>query len=113
MNELDLTNIYHDVFNKLGLKDYTLKINNRKILLALAESCGGEHLLTDITIAIDKLDKIGLDINFNKHYNHGIEIRFFDHINVNRGEHVFRDLDINEVEDLRLAKQNRNAIKFN
>jgi histidyl-tRNA synthetase len=61
MNELDLTNIYHDVFNKLGLKDYTLKINNRKILLALAQSCGGEHLLTDITIAIDKLDKIGLD----------------------------------------------------
>jgi len=61
MNELDLTNIYHDVFNKLGLKDYTLKINNRKILLALAESCGGEQLLTDITIAIDKLDKIGID----------------------------------------------------
>jgi histidyl-tRNA synthetase len=61
LNELDLTNIYHDVFNKLGLKEYTLKINNRKILLALAESCGGEHLLTDITIAIDKLDKIGID----------------------------------------------------
>ena len=61
MNELDLTNIYHDVFNKLGINDYTLKINNRKILLALAESCGGEHLLTDITIAIDKLDKIGID----------------------------------------------------
>jgi histidyl-tRNA synthetase len=61
MNELDLTNIYHDVFIALGIKAYTLKINNRKILLALAQSCGGEHLLTDITIAIDKLDKIGLD----------------------------------------------------
>ncbi len=32
------------------------------------------------TSAYNKLDKIGLDINFNKHYNHGIEIRFFDHI---------------------------------
>jgi histidyl-tRNA synthetase len=61
LNELDLTNIYHNVFISLGIKEYTLKINNRKILLALAQSCGGEHLLTDITIAIDKLDKIGLD----------------------------------------------------
>ncbi len=61
LNELDLTNIYHYVFIALGIKDYTLKINNRKILLALAQSCGGEHLLTDITIAIDKLDKIGID----------------------------------------------------
>jgi histidyl-tRNA synthetase len=61
LNELDLTNIYHDVFLALGIKEYTLKINNRKVLLALAQSCGGEDLLTDITIAIDKFDKIGLD----------------------------------------------------
>ncbi len=60
-NEVELAGIYHSVFTKLGLKDYTLKINSRKILSALAEICGGNQYLTDITIAIDKLDKIGID----------------------------------------------------
>ena len=60
-NEIELAGIYHTVFTKLGLKDYTLKINSRKILSALAEICGGNQYLTDITIAIDKLDKIGID----------------------------------------------------
>ncbi len=61
INEIDFSHIYHDVFMQLGLKDYTLCVNNRKILTALAEACGGEQYLTDITIAIDKLDKIGLE----------------------------------------------------
>jgi len=61
LNEIELVNIYHAVFVKLGLSDYSLKINNRKILVALAEYCGGASKLTDITIAIDKLDKIGLE----------------------------------------------------
>jgi len=61
MNEVELANIYHDVFVKLGLKNYALRINNRKVLAALAETCGAPDKLTDITIAIDKLDKIGLD----------------------------------------------------
>ena len=61
LNELELAGIYHTVFSKLGLKDYTLKINNRKILSALSEKCGGNELLTPITVAIDKLDKIGLE----------------------------------------------------
>ena len=60
-NEVDLAGIYHSVFSKLRLNDYTLKINSRKILSALAEICGGNQYLTDITIAIDKLDKIGID----------------------------------------------------
>ena len=61
LNELELANIYHQVFNNLGLPDYELKINSRKILTALAELCGGVSKMMDITIAIDKLDKIGLD----------------------------------------------------
>ena len=61
INEIDLANIYHDVFTKLGLEDYCLKINSRKILLALAEKCADESMLTAITIAIDKLDKIGIE----------------------------------------------------
>ncbi|MBC7889634.1 MAG: histidine--tRNA ligase [Ferruginibacter sp.] len=60
LNEVELANIYHLVFNKLGLWDYELKINSRKILTALTELCGGTAKMMDITIAIDKLDKIGL-----------------------------------------------------
>lgn len=59
LNEVELANIYHEVFIKLGLKNYELKINSRKILVALAELCGGADKMLDITIAIDKLDKIG------------------------------------------------------
>ena len=61
LNEVELANIYGEVFIKLGIKDYELKINHRKILTALAEICGRADKMTDITIAIDKLDKIGLE----------------------------------------------------
>lgn len=61
LNEVELVNIYHTVFMDLGLKGYELRINSRKILTALAERCGGADQMINITIAIDKLDKIGLD----------------------------------------------------
>jgi histidyl-tRNA synthetase len=61
LNETELALIYHTVFTRLGLAGYQLCINSRKILAALAELCGGADKMTDITIAIDKLDKIGLD----------------------------------------------------
>ncbi|RYD70547.1 MAG: histidine--tRNA ligase, partial [Sphingobacteriales bacterium] len=61
LNEVELCNIYHSAFVNMGLKDYELKINSRKILAALAELCGGSDKMIDITIAIDKLDKIGID----------------------------------------------------
>ena len=60
LNEVELTCLYADVFEKLGI-DVEIKINNRKILAALAEVCGGSDKLVDITVAIDKLDKIGID----------------------------------------------------
>ena len=59
-NEVELTTIYATVFQKLGL-EVDIKINSRKILAALAEECGGSDKMTDITVAIDKLDKIGLE----------------------------------------------------
>lgn len=61
LNEVELANIYHEVFLQLRIKNYELRINSRKILVALAELCGGADKMIDITIAIDKLDKIGLD----------------------------------------------------
>jgi histidyl-tRNA synthetase len=61
INEVELCNIYHRSFVQLGLKDYELKINSRKILAALAEISGGAEKMMDITITIDKLDKIGIE----------------------------------------------------
>ncbi len=60
LNEVELANIYHEVFKQLQV-DVEIKINSRKILAALAESCGGVDNMTNITIAIDKLDKVGMD----------------------------------------------------
>lgn len=60
MNEVELTNIYAEVFKRLNI-DVEIEINNRKILTALAEVCGGADKMMDITIAIDKLDKIGIE----------------------------------------------------
>lgn len=60
LNEVELVIIYATVFEKLGI-DVEIKINSRKILTALAELCGGAKKMMDITIAIDKLDKIGLE----------------------------------------------------
>ena len=58
LNEVELTAIYLTVFKQLQL-EVEVKINNRKILLGLAQVCGGETKMIDLTIAIDKLDKIG------------------------------------------------------
>lgn len=61
LNEIDLCSLYHTCFTKLGLATYSIKINSRKIIAALAEMAGGATYITDIAIAIDKLDKIGID----------------------------------------------------
>jgi len=61
LNEIEFTLIYHSVFHQLGIKNYELKINHRKILSALADLCGSVEKMNDIAIAIDKFDKIGLE----------------------------------------------------
>src|ERR1044072_5544491 len=61
LNEIELLMIYDRVFSKLCLHGYEVRINNRKILSGLAELIGKPELLTDITISIDKLDKIGAE----------------------------------------------------
>lgn len=60
LNEVELTNIYATVFEQLNIP-VEIRLNNRKILAALAQIAGGADKMTDITIAIDKLDKIGLE----------------------------------------------------
>jgi histidyl-tRNA synthetase len=60
INEVELAIIYATAFEKLCIS-VEIKINNRKILAALSEICGSADRLTDITVAIDKLDKIGIE----------------------------------------------------
>ena len=60
LNELELVQMIDMVFRKLDI-EVTLKINNRKVLAGIAEMIGAPDKLVDITVAIDKLDKIGLD----------------------------------------------------
>ncbi|WP_431293192.1 histidine--tRNA ligase [Pedobacter sp. P26] len=61
LNEAEFILIYNEALSKLGLKDFSIKINNRKILSGIAEIIGKPDLIIDMTVAIDKLDKIGLD----------------------------------------------------
>lgn len=61
LNEAEFILIYHEALTNLGLKDFDIKINNRKILSGIAEIIGKPELIVDMTVAIDKLDKIGFD----------------------------------------------------
>ena len=60
LNEVELMQIVDTVFTRFGI-NVCIKINNRKILTGLAETIGEADKIVDITVAIDKLDKIGLD----------------------------------------------------
>ena len=60
LNELELVQMIDMVFNRLRV-NVAVKINNRKVLAGIAEMIGAPERLVDITVAIDKLDKIGLD----------------------------------------------------
>ena len=59
--EVDFIQIFDEVLSELKVPDFTVQINNRKILSGIAEVTGEEKKIIDITVAIDKLDKIGED----------------------------------------------------
>lgn len=61
LNELDLIQIYDEAFTQLGIKNYEIKINNRKVLAGIAEVVKSIDVMNNIAVAIDKLDKIGED----------------------------------------------------
>lgn len=60
LNEAEFIAIYFEVLQKLGLKDFNIKINNRKVLAGIADVLDRSDLLIAMTVAIDKLDKIGV-----------------------------------------------------
>lgn len=71
LNETELAHLYADVFAKLGLR-VSIRVNHRKILAGLAEACGCPEQLTHITVAIDKLDKIGLELVVQELHQKGL-----------------------------------------
>lgn len=60
LNEVELVSMIDEVFNRFGIK-IVIKLNNRKVLSGIAEVIGAPEKIVDITVAIDKIDKIGLD----------------------------------------------------
>lgn len=61
INEAELLCIYRQAFHEMKLPEVTVKINSRKLLAGLSEVCNASDKMIDITIALDKLDKIGWD----------------------------------------------------
>lgn len=107
LNEVELVNIYATVFKRLGI-EVDIKINSRKVLAGLAEVCGGAEKLTDITVAIDKLDKIGIEKvkeeltqrGLQQHQIHIIEqYLLIDGTNVDRLNALQNLLNNNELAD--------------
>ncbi len=64
INEVELLQIIDEVFERLGI-NALIKVNNRKVLTGIAQVLGAEDKIVDITVAIDKIDKVGLE-NVNK-----------------------------------------------
>lgn len=72
MNEAELILMIDEVFARLGIR-VAIKMNNRKILSGIAETIGHPDKLTDITVAIDKFDKIGLENVNDELRNKGVD----------------------------------------
>lgn len=72
LNELELVQITDEIFCRLGI-DVCIKINNRKVLFGLCQIMGCPDKMTDITVAIDKIDKIGLEAVEEELKERGIE----------------------------------------
>ena len=97
MYEAELMQLFDIVFHRLGIKA-TIKINNRKILYGLAESQGVQDQFMAMTIAIDKLDKIGAE--------KVIEEMIQKQIPEDKAKEIIKLLDIDNLTDLEVAFKN-------
>jgi histidyl-tRNA synthetase len=73
--EMEIVAMINSVFEKLGLKDFTIKINNRKVLAGIAEYIGTPGREAALSVAIDKLDKIGEEKVFGELLERGFNIQ--------------------------------------
>jgi histidyl-tRNA synthetase len=78
--EVELIQIFDDVLTYLNIPSFTIKFNNRKILSGIAEVCGEADRIIDLTVAIDKLDKIGEEGVLNELSQKGISDSAIDKI---------------------------------
>lgn len=79
LNEVDLIRMIDEVFTRLNIK-VIIKLNNRKLLSGIAETIGHPERLIDITVAMDKLDKIGVEKVYAELREKGIEQEAIDHL---------------------------------
>lgn len=90
VSELDLIQIYHRVFHDLGLPEYSLRLNHRKLLEAIAGHFGFGDTFKEFTVTIDKLDKIGVGgvneelARLNPDFNPGQLHQFMQKMKLNR-----------------------------
>lgn len=115
LNEVELINIYTDVFKQLNI-DVEIKINNRKILSALAELCGGSERITDITVPIDKLDKIGWDKVKTELADRGLQhlqIELIEQYISIEGDNESKIRNIKSlIDEIEIGKQGINELEF-
>jgi len=97
MYEAELVKIYDEVFYKLGIKS-TIKINNRKVLFGIAEATGIADKFVEMTVAIDKIDKIGEDGVIREMDKKGIDNSV--------AQKVLELLQIDSLSDLEIAFAN-------
>jgi histidyl-tRNA synthetase len=79
LNEIELVQIADEIFTKLGIRAI-IKINNRKILAGIAEIIGEPNRLIDLTVAIDKIEKIGFDGALNELMQKGFNQNSIDKV---------------------------------
>lgn len=72
LQEIEFIQLYDSVFSDLKLDGVSVKINNRKILLGIAELIGADNKILDFTVALDKLDKIGIELVKDEMLKNGI-----------------------------------------
>ena len=113
--EIEIINIMNSIFNQLGYNNYTLKLNNRKILAGISESLDIKNRFNELCISIDKIDKIGnigfekelSNQNFNKKtINYLIEIFQYEGNNLEKLDFIEKKikkskLGLEGIEDLR------------
>ena len=95
--DVEMVNLMDEVMTDLGLRDFTIKVNNRKLLAGLAEIMGIPDRLTEYTVAIDKLDKIGREGVTNELENRNMPDEVIDRtqklFDINSNSNPFKLLD--------------------
>jgi histidyl-tRNA synthetase len=119
LNEVELIQMIDEVFTKLGVP-VIIKINNRKILQGIAEAIGAPDRMIDIAIAIDKLDKIGIDGVKKELLDKGFSIEQTEKLNVfvflgenktpNFNNSKYPELDMLKYSDFFVSEICRNGI---